>query len=68
MNSKLDSFDNNKIKCKICNEYFDKSSFSLVGSCKKCWIEKIDRFRQTGGGRKSELSFNLRYRPELFQK
>jgi hypothetical protein len=72
--SKLDSFDNNKIKCcsckkyfelnpKICNEYFDKNLLDLC--CKKCWIEKINRFnRQTG---KSALSYNLRYRPELFQ-
>ena len=63
--SKLDSFDNSKKKCKICSKYFDKNLFSLLGCCGKCHLKKMDLFnRQTG---KSALSYNLRYRPELFQ-
>jgi hypothetical protein len=56
--NKLDSFDNNKKKCKICSDYSDGIWF-ILGYCKKCWENEIKRskeFRQTG---KSSLSWYI---------
>lgn len=35
--SKLDSFDNNKTKCKNCKKYFDKEKFKYFALCVNCW-------------------------------
>jgi|688.fasta_scaffold04759_43 hypothetical protein len=59
----LDSFDNNKIKCKVCGKYFDKESifYDLSKYCEKCWQDvgfdkSVSVFRQSG---KCMLSWNI---------
>jgi|LakMenEpi03Aug12_release.lakeMendotaPanAssembly.Ray.scaffolds.fasta_scaffold12015_14 hypothetical protein len=47
MKNKLDSFNKNKIKCKKCKEYFDKTNFVITFGdwlCKDC-SEKWFQFR-----------------------
>jgi hypothetical protein len=41
MNSKLDSFDNNKIKCSICNKYTDPVYPSRYKCCANCVDEYL---------------------------